>query len=209
MTRNAQAITREALVRITFLLSVAAALGGCGGSGNPLDNPPLVSDTSGATGQSLSFAYFQRCINPIFLAALPSPVQAGATNTCSSAGCHNDATGRGGAFRIIPGAQVVDVTNPANTPAVIRATDMYKNFYSAQDETVINAPTQSLLINKPLLRDVLHGGGLIFASASDPHVVLMEYWIDHPMPAGQDEFSPAGNDLFTPADPLTGTCNTN
>ena len=56
--------------------------------------------------------------------------------------------------------------------------------------------------------NVLHGGGLIFASPQDPNVKLIEYWISHPMPQSQDEFSTAGNALFTPADPATGTCNT-
>ena len=32
-------------------------------------------------------------------------------------------------------AQAVDLADPANTPDAIRATDMYKNFYSAQGAT--------------------------------------------------------------------------
>ncbi len=108
-----------------------------------------------------------------------------------------------------PSAQSLDVANPSNTPDVIRASDMYKNFYSAQGEVVVNDPTQSLLVNKPLLRNVLHGGGLIFASDQDPHVRLFEYWISHPMPVGQDEFSSAADNLFTPPNANTGACNTN
>ena len=43
---------------------------------NPLGNPPVVSNPRRARGgQHLSFAYFQRCINPIFLAQLPIPGQ--------------------------------------------------------------------------------------------------------------------------------------
>jgi hypothetical protein len=188
-----------------------AALNGCGGSGsNPLGNPPLVVNSAAGAGQTLSFAYFEHCINPIFDAKLSIDLS-GVTivNTCSNAACHNSATGHGGAFRVVPSAQLVDVLNPANTPAVIRGSDIYRNFLSAQGEVIIGAPTQSLLINKPLVRNVLHGGGLIFSSDQDPHIKLMEYWISNPMPAGQDEFSTAGYNLFTPADPDTGACNTN
>ena len=65
----------------------------------------------------------------------------------------------------------------------------------------------SRLIAKPLVRNVLHGGGIVFDSESDPHVKVMRYWIEHPMPEGQDEFSSAGNGLFTPPDAATGACN--
>jgi len=111
-------------------------------------------------------------------------------------------------LRLFPGAPVVDVTNPANTPDVIRAGDMYKNFISAQGQVVISSPDQSRLLNKPLVRGVLHGGGQIFASAQDPNVKLIEYWITNPVPLGQDEFSTATYNMFTPADPNAGTCNT-
>ncbi len=200
-------------IRLRYLLAAQAAvaiaigLAACGGS-DPLDNPATVSNPAGAGGQSLSFAYFQRCVNPIFLKQLPSPTGSG-TNTCSSSGCHDNATGTGGAFRIIPSAQVVDVTNAANTPAVIRGTDMYKNFYSAQAEVVIAVPSQSRLLNKPLLQNVLHGGGLIFANATDSNVKYIQFWINNPAPAGQDEFSTATYGMFTPADPINGVCNTN
>jgi hypothetical protein len=85
---------------------------------------------------------------------------------------------------------------------------MYKNFYSAQGEVVTGSLTQSRLLAKPRLLNVLHGGGLIFPDDQDPNVKLISYWITHPMPAGQDEFSTASNSMFTPADPNTGTCNT-
>ena len=102
---------------------------------------------------------------------------------------------------------MVDLSDAANTPDVIRATAMFKNYYSAQGVTVSGAPAQSLLFEKPLLMNVLHGGGLIFPDAQDPHAKLIAYWISHPAPAGQDEFSAASNNLFTPPDPMTGACN--
>jgi len=186
----------------------AALLGGCGG-GNPLSNPPDVTNTAGSGGDSLSFAYFQRCIFPIFLAQLPI-TQNGvtSTNTCSGGGCHDSNTGTGGALRVVVAAQVIDLTDAANTADVIRATDMYKNFYSAQGVTVPGTPLQSRLFQKPLLLNVLHGGGQIFASQDDANAKLIAYWINHPVATGQDEFSTASYSMFTPADPMTGTCNT-
>ena len=177
------------------------ALAGCGGGSNPLGNPPVVENPGNTTGQQrLSFVYFQKCINPIFIAQLPITVNgATTTNTCAGSGCHSDATGTGGAFRVVPGAQLVDLSDPANTADVIRTTDMYKNFYSAQGATVLGAADQSLLFRKPLLLNVLHGGGLVFASQQDINARRIAYWISQPAPQGQDEFT------FTPADP-SGTC---
>jgi hypothetical protein len=184
------------------VLSASALLASCGGG--TIDNPVVTSSGS------LSFAYFEKCVNPVFIAQLPV-VTSGATgtNSCAGSGCHDIVTGAGGAFRIVPAAQAVDVTNAANTPDVIRASDMYKNFYSAQGEVIIGNTTQSRIVAKPLLLNVLHGGGLIFASQADPNVKLMQYWISHPAPAGQDEFSSvAYASMFSNGDPNTGTCNT-
>jgi hypothetical protein len=197
-------------VRTAFAVAgLVFVLASCGGDENPLDNPPVVQNPPGTGGQKLSFVYFQKCIQPIFLAQLQIN-QNGviSTNTCAAAGCHDNATGTGGAFRLLGNAPPVDVTNPANTPDVIRATDMYKNFYSAQGEVVFGAPLSSRLLTKPLTLNVLHGGGLIFLSESDPNVMLIRYWISRPMPQGHDEFSAAANSMFTPADPNVGTCNT-
>jgi hypothetical protein len=204
-----QPMTFTALLRAVPCLALLA-LGGCGGGGsNPIGNPPTVSNPVGATGQKLSYAYFQKCINPIFLAQLPIN-QNGviSVNTCAGSGCHDNASGTGGAFRVEPGAQPVDLLDPANTPDAVRDTDMYKNFYSAQGEVVFGAPLQSRLLTKPMVLNVLHGGGLIFEDEHDPNVKLIEYWISRPMPAGQDEFSSAANSMFTPPDPATGACNT-
>jgi hypothetical protein len=187
---------------------LALMLAGCGG-GNPLDNPPTVQNPASAGGQKLSFVYFQKCIQPIFIARLQIN-QGGAisTNTCAAAGCHDNVSGTGGALRLVGAAQPVDLSNPANTVDVIRASDMYRNFYSAQGEVVFGAPLSSRLLTKPLLLNVLHGGGLIFTSQSDPNVRLIQYWITRPMPQGQDEFGSAANAMFTPPDPNVGTCNT-
>jgi hypothetical protein len=191
-------------------LAALATIAGCGGSAsNPLDNPAPVNNPGSQGGQHLAFAYFQKCIEPIFNKQLPIII-GGVTsyNTCAGAGCHASATGNGGAFRVVPNAAEVDVTNAANTPDVIRTSDMYKNFYSAQAAVVLGSTAQSRLLAKPLLLGVLHGGGLIFPSEDDPNAKLIKYWITHPAPQGQDEFSTATYGMFTPADPTTGTCNT-
>jgi hypothetical protein len=127
------------------------------------------------------------------------------TNTCAAAGCHDNTTGTGGALRLLGNAPVVSLAQSADA---IRATDMYKNYYSSLGETVVGTPEQSRMLNKPLVRTVLHGGGIIFETPEDPGAKLIRYWINRPMPQGQDEFSSAANTMFTPADPATGACNT-
>jgi hypothetical protein len=196
-------------LRRALTAAAAVLLIGCGGGDNPLGNPPDVSNPPVVSGQKLSFIYFQKCINPIFLAELQSN-QGGviSTNTCATGGCHGDSTGNGGALRLSESPpSVVDLSNPANTPDVIRAEKMYKNFVSSQGSTVIGAPAQSRLLTKPLTLNVLHGGGVIFASQDDPNAKLISYWISRPMPQGQDEFGAAANSMFTPPDPATGACN--
>jgi len=188
---------RKQMAVATLLLSLA----GCGG------NPPDVSNTTLTTNQALSFAYFQRCINPIFQAQLQTQLN-GTTqiNTCAASGCHESVHGAGGALRIVPTAPLMDLTS---SKAVLQASDMYKNFYSSQGEVVIASPLLSRLLDKPELHNTLHGGGLIFSDpATDPNVALITYWINHPLPIGQDEFSASANYMFTPADPVSGTCNT-
>ena len=195
------------LRRTTLSITLLGTLAACGGS-NPLGNPAVVSNPQDEQGnQHLAFAYFQKCINPIFLTKLQSQGSA-TTNTCAGGGCHDTVTGTGGAFRLIPGAQTLDLSDPANTPDVIRASDMYKNFYSAQGMVVVGDPLQSRIVVKPLVLGVFHGGGQVLPSQSDPNITLLKYWITHPAPKGQDEFSSATFTMFTPADPSTGTCNT-
>mgnify|MGYP001605428890 CR=1 FL=1 len=200
---------RAFALALGIVLAAVSALPGCGGSAsNPLDNPATVANPDIVTGQHLAFAYFQKCINPIFVAELQIQLNGTiSTNTCAGSGCHDTRTGTGGAFRVVPAAQPLDLADPANTPDAIRASDMYKNFYSAQGEVVLGSATQSRLLAKPLLRGVLHGGGLVFPSATDPNAKLIEYWISHPVPLGQDEFSTATYAMFTPPDPVVGTCN--
>jgi len=194
---------------VTGMATLALLMSACGGgdSGdNPLGNPATVSNPVNSGGQKLSFAYFQRCINPILLAHLPAMQGGNFTNSCAGAGCHDTKTGAGGALRVVPGAQPIDLNNVANTPAVIRASDMYKNFYSTQGAVVVGSPSQSRLLAKPLLQ-VLHGGGQIFQDERDVNAARFAYWVNHPMPKGQDEFSAAAATMFTPQNQQTGDCN--
>ncbi len=192
------------------LVAIVAALAGCGGGDNPLDNPTTVQNPAGSGGRKLSFVYFQECINPI----LRTPITSSAgTSTCASAGCHSNVSGTGGALRVVPDTiDPVVVTSPAQFD-VLRQTDMYKNFYSSQGVTVIGQPASSRLLNKPLVIGVLHGGGLIFDSAQDPLAKRIRYWISRPVPEGDkdEEFSQsAAASMFTQTDPLnpqTRTCN--
>ncbi len=196
------------LRRKTLSITLLGTLAACGGSSNPFGNPPVVENPLNDQGnQHLAFAYFEKCIFPIFKTPLQSQGSA-TTNTCAGGGCHDTVTGTGGAFRLIGSAQPLDLSDPANTPDVVRASDMYKNFYSAQGMVVVGDPADSRIVVKPLVLHVFHGGGQVFSSESDPNVVLLKYWITHPAPKGQDEFSAATYTMFTPADPATGTCNT-
>lgn len=198
----------RSLRSLVICSAAAAALGGCGG-GNPLSNPPEISNPPGQGGQKLSFIYFQKCINPILLAQLQVNQNGQiSTNSCAGSGCHDNAAGTGGALRVVPSAAAIDLSNSANTPDVIRASDMYKNFYSSQASTIVGSPDASRLLNKPLVRNGLHGGGLIFENADDQNAKTIAYWISRPTPQGQDEFSASANSMFTPPDPATGTCNT-
>jgi hypothetical protein len=213
MTEQPQRTRRSAAtVRVTVAAAAAVlSLASCGGGGsNPLDNPNSLQNPALQGNQRLAFAYFQRCVFPVFLAQLPIRFANGTTsiNTCAASGCHDNANGTGGAFRVIPNAQPIDLTNPANTADIIRASDMYKNFYSAQGEVVFGSPLVSRILAKPMVNGVLHGGGLVFDNAQDPNARLIQYWINNPAPTGQDEFSSATFGMFTPADPNTGTCNT-
>jgi hypothetical protein len=213
MTGHPQRTPRSAAtVRATVAAAAAVwALSSCGGGGsNPLDNPDTLGNPGLSGNQRLAFAYFQRCVFPIFNAQLPIRNNDGSTtiNTCAASGCHDNTNGTGGAFRVIGNAQPLDLTNAANTADIIRASDMYKNFYSAQGEVVFGNPLGSRILAKPMVNGVLHGGGLIFESASDANARRIQYWINNPAPSGSDEFSSATFGMFSPADPNTGTCNT-
>lgn len=195
LSRRTTLLARPALAGLG---AGAVLLASCGGS--DLENPATTSNGK------LAFAYFQKCIDPILRAQLTVNLN-GATsvNSCASAGCHDSRSGTGGALRVTAAAAPVSLSD---SPDAIRASDMYRNYYSSQGVTVIGAPSQSRLLTKPQVLGVLHGGGLIFPNPQDENVKRLQYWISRPAPQGQDEFSTATYTMFTPNDPATGTCNT-
>jgi hypothetical protein len=208
-----------------FPLRALAAVGGsalvfaaCGGGA--FDNAPAVQNPQGnANGQALSFAYFQRCVQPVLKKDLPVRIGNQTTiNSCAASGCHDNTNGTGGALRLTAGAPDVaialasppngTVANGGLSAAQIRQTEMYRNFYSAQGEAIIGVPLSSRLMLKPLVQTVLHGGGLVFDSADNADAKVIRYWISRPMPAGQDEFSDAAQALFANGDIAGGACLT-
>lgn len=164
---------------------LAVCIGGCGG-GNPLDNPDDVANPAATGGRRLSFVYFQACVQPV-LATPQAPAAA-----CAAAGCHDSTNGSGGALRLDGSAAPQDLAQGADA---LRRSAMYRNFVSAQGVTVIGNPGASLLLAKPRLANVLHGGGLIF-SAETEATRRIAFWIARPLPDGQDEFSSAGQALL-------------
>jgi hypothetical protein len=207
MTSRLTLTARHRATNGLMLATLAAGvLAGCGGGG-ALDNAPTLTNAAGAgaNGQTLSFAYFQKCVNQVL--NTPQTV-VGSSSTCAASGCHDNTNGTGGALRLRGSAQDAGLPSTPEAEAAVRASDMYKNFYSSLGETVVGAPDQSRLLNKPLVRGVLHGGGLIFASPDDSAAKTIRYWINRPMPQGQDEFSSAAATMFTPPDAASGACNT-
>jgi hypothetical protein len=190
----------EALVT---LLGLGLSVSGCGGGNGVLDNNATINNPPLNGGQYLSFAYFQRCVNPVLNARINNPNSA-TTSTCSSGGCHDNVTGAGGALRLVGAAPVVSLTLSADA---LRGSEMYKSYFSSLGLSRLGSADQSAMLNKPLVRGVLHGGGVIFANANEPGAKTIAYWINRPMPPGQDEFSNAANSMFTPPDPTTGACN--
>jgi hypothetical protein len=198
MPSRLKPLTRYALAGLWGL----AGCGGGNGSG-ALDNNATINNPPLSGGQWLSFAYFQRCVNPVLNARIAT-ANSNTTSTCSSGGCHDNVTGAGGALRLVGAATAQNLSQSAEA---LRNTEIYKNYFSSLGLSRLGSPEQSAMLNKPLVRGVLHGGGVIFANANDPAVKALAYWINRPMPPGQDEFSVSANTMFTPPDPASGACN--
>jgi len=114
-----------------------------------------------ASGSTLCLSNFERCVNPILDAAINSrtgPV------TCSAAGCHSQASGSGGAFKIFP--------NPA--PG---SNESLANFFAARAFANLDNPPTSRLLQKPDADSVPHAGGDIFPNSSDACHSAIQRWI--------------------------------
>ena len=143
----------------------------------------------GATGGTLCFDYYQRCVDPVFNAVL---VNEGNVFTCAASGCHQNPGSAGGAFKIFPGQ--VPLASIAD-PAQVHQAPIYANFLSAKGAAYLGAPRESFLIRKPLVEGVLHGGGRVFANDMAPGARQFLYWITN---RASDELSPQCAQLFDP-----------
>ena len=151
---------RSACKVLPLLLVLAA--GGCGQDVSPTAAPLQ------ATGTTLCFADYQKCINPIFNNTIQG--QNGAVSCTQGSGCHLAPNGSGGQFQIDPAAQ-------NDTP------EMQNNFNTALKFVNLNDPPASLLLEKPTATGrtagVGHSGGNIFPNDADACHVAIETWISN------------------------------
>ncbi len=116
-------------------------------------------------GQSLCLADFEVCVNPIFDATLNGRL---GQVTCAASGCHDQAAGSGGAFKIFANAQ------PASN-------EMLANFFAAKSFANLDDPPQSKLLLEPLQGVTAitgtHTGGDIFPDTADACYQAIADWI--------------------------------
>lgn len=122
------------------------------------------------SGQALCQEYYEICVNPILTE--PLIVEgSNATVTCAGEGCHNIASGAGGAFKLIPTAEA-------------RSDDMTGNYIAAKSFANVADPAVSKLLLEPLAGSSPtvggHGGGDIFADPNDSRYQEIYYWIANP-----------------------------
>lgn len=115
--------------------------------------------------RTLCYADFEACVSPILdaqLAARAGPV------TCAASGCHDQAAGSGGAFKIYP--------QPAPGSA-----EMLANFFAARAFANLDDPSRSKLLLEPLegVSSIsgTHTGGDIFPGTGDACYVAIHDWI--------------------------------
>ncbi|MCZ6687166.1 MAG: hypothetical protein O7C69_05640 [Gammaproteobacteria bacterium] len=141
------------LVAVCLLATVSAC--------NEIENEPQAQTAS----QSLCIANYEACVNPIFDATLNG--RAGQI-TCSASGCHDQAAGSGGAFKIFANAQ------PGSS-------EILANFFAAKSFSNLDDPAQSKLLLEPL-QGVFsvtgtHTGGDIFPNTADQCYQAIVSWI--------------------------------
>lgn len=154
--------------RFTTMLFVGTLLGAVAAC-DSVSNEPLA-----ASGQTLCAADFENCINPILDAALNG--RAGQV-TCSASGCHDQAAGSGGAFKIFANAQ------PAST-------EMLANFFAAKAFANLDNPPNSKLVLEPLQGvssiSGTHTGGDIFPDTVDACYQAIFDWMSLRVSADDD-----------------------
>jgi len=95
-------------------------------------------------------------------------------------------------------AQPVDLSDPATRPTDPH--DRHVQEFLLAQGSPSGSPIQSRLFEKPLLLNILHGGGQIFASQDDPHAKLISYWISTPHPPARTNSAPRPTACSHPAD---------
>lgn len=127
--------------------------------------PEAGQQEAAATGKTLCVADFEMCVSPIFDAVIDG--RTGQT-TCAAGGCHDQATGSGGAFKIFP--------HPA-----AGSTQMMANFFAAKAFANLDSPADSKILLEPLQGQSSitgsHTGGDIFPDSGDACYSTLLHWI--------------------------------
>lgn len=122
------------------------------------------------SGQALCQEYYEICVNPIL--TQPLIVEgSNATVTCAGEGCHNIASGAGGAFKL---TRVAEPGSDAMTGNYIAA----KSFTNVADPAVSKLLLEPLAGSSPTVGG--HGGGDLFADPNDSRYQEIYYWISNP-----------------------------
>jgi len=141
----------------SIVLAAGLLMAGCDNTVNP---QPVE-----ASGSTLCVVDYEVCVNPIFDAALNGRT---GVATCSSGGCHSQASGSGGAFKIHPAAAT-------GSP------EMMANYFSARSFANLDDPPGSRLLQKPTAgRSAAiggHAGGDIFPGTTDECHAVIQNWI--------------------------------
>lgn len=153
---------RLRIARYVKLSCVSVALVSAGCNDIAIDAAP--------TGEQLCQEFFEACVAPILLNPIDVPSR-GVSVTCAAEGCHDIASGSGGAFKLY-------------RSAVPASDDMSANYLSARSFSNVSDPPLSRLLLEPLAgSDSVvgsHGGGDIFADPNDTRYQEIYYWITHP-----------------------------
>lgn len=148
--------------RIGWALALLLLMAAC----KEVEITPVAADN-----RTLCYADFELCVSPILDAQLSG--RAGPV-TCASSGCHDQAAGSGGAFKIY--------AQPAPDTA-----EMLANFFAARAFANLNAPAQSKLLLEPLqgVSSITgtHTGGDILPTTGDACYVAIHDWISNQVEA--------------------------
>ena len=158
ISRAPGAWQRKAGLVLAFLLLVS----GC---------KEVVVTEADSDNRTLCYSDFELCVSPILDAQLSG--RAGPA-TCAASGCHDQASGSGGAFKIYAQA----------TPT---SAQMLANYYAASAFANLDDPGQSKLLLEPLqgVSSITgtHTGGDIFPDTGDACYVAIHDWISNQVEA--------------------------